>query len=48
MKRVGDLEIAEDMKAQRRNWEFAVVGSAVMVMVALWRDSSGCSAERGS
>jgi hypothetical protein len=35
MKRVGDLEVAEDMKAQRRNWAFAVVGSAVMVMVAL-------------
>ena len=35
MKRVGDLEVAEDLKAQRRNWAFAVVGSAVMIMVAL-------------
>lgn len=35
MKRVGDLEVAEDLKAQRRNWVFATVGSAVMVMVAL-------------
>src|SRR5919112_1986660 len=35
MKRVGDLEVAEDLKAQRRNWAFAAVGSAVMVMVAL-------------
>src|SRR5215212_2778944 len=35
MKRVGDLEVAEDLRAQRRNWAFAAVGSAVMVMVAL-------------
>jgi hypothetical protein len=35
MKRVRDLEVAEDLKAQRRNWAFAVVGSAVMIMVAL-------------
>jgi hypothetical protein len=35
MKRVGDLEVAQDLKAQRRNWAFAAVGSAVMVMVAL-------------
>ena len=35
MKRVGDLQVAEDLRAQRRNWAFAAVGSAVMVMVAL-------------
>ena len=35
MKRVGDLEVAEDLKAQRRNWAFATLGSAVMIMVAL-------------
>jgi hypothetical protein len=35
MKRVEDLDVAEDLKAQRRNWAFAVVGSAVMIMVAL-------------
>jgi hypothetical protein len=35
MKRVEDLDVAEDLKAQRRNWAFVVVGSAVMIMVAL-------------
>src|SRR4051812_19112914 len=35
MKRVGDLEVAEDLRVQRRNWAFAAAGSAVMVMVAL-------------
>lgn len=35
MKRVGDLEVAEDMKAQRRNWLFQGIGQALMVLVAL-------------
>lgn len=35
MKRVGDLEVAEDMKAQRRNWRFQAVGSVFMVLLAL-------------
>jgi hypothetical protein len=35
MKRVGDLEIAEDMDAQRRNWRFQRIGTAVMALVAL-------------
>lgn len=35
MKRVGDLEVAEDMKAQRRNWTFQRIGTALMVLVAL-------------
>src|SRR5215218_10368758 len=35
MKRVGDLQVAEDLKAQRRNWAFSVVGATIMVMVAL-------------
>jgi hypothetical protein len=35
MKRVGDLQVGEDLKAQRRNWAFATLGSAVMIMVAL-------------
>ena len=35
LKRVGDLQVAEDLKAQCRNWAFAVVGSMIMVMVAL-------------
>src|SRR5215217_4874876 len=34
MKRVGDLQVAEDLRAQRRNWAFAAVGSAVMVALA--------------
>jgi hypothetical protein len=35
IKRVGDLEIAVDMKAQRRNWKFQMFGSAVMALIAL-------------
>ena len=35
MKRVGDLEVAEDMDAQRRNWVFQRIGTAVMALVAL-------------
>lgn len=34
-KQGGDLTVAEDMKAQRRNWAFQAVGSVVMVIVAL-------------
>ena len=35
IKRVGDLEIAVDIKAQRRNWKFQMFGSAVMALMAL-------------
>ena len=28
MKRVGDLEVAEDMRAQRYNWRFQRIGTA--------------------
>lgn len=35
MGRVGDLQVAEDMKAQRRNWIFQRVGTALMVLAAL-------------
>jgi hypothetical protein len=35
MKRVGDLEVAEDMDAQRRNWRFQRIGSALMALVAV-------------
>src|SRR5918997_3983437 len=34
-KRVGDLEIAVDMKAQRRNWTFQRFGSVAMGLVVL-------------
>jgi hypothetical protein len=35
MKQVGDLEIAEDMEAQRRSRAFQLIGSTLMAVVAL-------------
>ena len=33
LRRVGDLEIAEGMDAQRRNWKFQRIGTVVMALV---------------